>query len=68
MTQPPNPADDHHGVRQIVVHPAAWPALEAWLTARGIALCLLPLDGDDLPTYVMQPSADLMTAARSAGR
>lgn len=47
MTQPDE-------MRQVVVHPAAWPALEAWLAARGIALCLLPLDGDDLPTYVMQ--------------
>jgi hypothetical protein len=42
-------------IRQILVHDAVWPALEAWLSARNIDLCLLPLDGDDLPTYVMQP-------------
>lgn len=42
-------------IRQVVVHDAVWAALEAWLTARGIDLCPLPLDGDDLPTYVMQP-------------
>lgn len=44
-------------VRQIVVHPAAWDALEAWLDAAGIVLVCIDaaLSGDDLPTYVMQP-------------
>lgn len=50
-------------MRQIVVHPAVWPRLEAWLKQSGINLCPLPLDDDDLPTYVMQPSAALMNAA-----
>jgi hypothetical protein len=48
MTQP---ADDE--VRQVVVHPAVWPYLENWLRAQRISLALLPLEGDDLPTYVM---------------
>lgn len=44
-------------VRQVVVHPAAWDALEAWLRSRGIVLVCIDsvLSGDDLPTYVMQP-------------
>jgi hypothetical protein len=49
MTQP-----THDEVRQVVVHPVVWPHLEAWLAQRGLVLCLLPVEGDDLPTYVMQ--------------
>ncbi|WP_228981436.1 hypothetical protein [Streptomyces sp. DH12] len=45
------PAPDE--VRQVVVHPTVWPHFERWLAARGLVLALLPLDGDDLPTYVM---------------
>ncbi|MEU6674796.1 hypothetical protein [Streptomyces sp. NPDC046925] len=43
-------------VRQIVVHPAAWDALEAWLRSRGLVLVNIDalLSGDDIPTYVMQ--------------
>lgn len=44
-------------VRQVVVHPAVWASLEAWLKARGILLVNIDsvLDGDDIPTYVMHP-------------
>jgi hypothetical protein len=61
-TQPP--ADDE--VRQLLVHPAVWPALTAWLHGRGIELGRLPLDGEDLPTYVMTPSDALMAAVPAA--
>lgn len=54
MTQQPA----HDEVRQVVVHPVVWPHLEAWLKQRNITLCLLPSEGDDLPTYVMQPNID----------
>ncbi|MFF1604190.1 hypothetical protein ACFVYV_43395 [Streptomyces mirabilis] len=43
-------------VRQVVVHPVVWPHLERWLKGRNITLALLPLNGDDLPTYVMTPT------------
>ena len=46
-----NTPDDE--VRQVVVHPAVWPQLEAWLTQRGITLALLSPAGEDLATYVM---------------
>jgi len=58
------PADDE--VRQLLVHPAVWPALTAWLHARGIELGRLPMDEEDLPTYVMVPSDALMAAASTA--
>jgi hypothetical protein len=45
-----NPNDE---VRQVVVHPAVWPHLEAWLAQRGITLALLSPAGEDLATYVM---------------
>jgi hypothetical protein len=47
----PDRPDDE--VRQVVVHPAVWPHLEAWLAARGIELALLSPAGEDLATYVM---------------
>lgn len=47
---------DTDEVRQVVVHPAVWPHLEAWLTQRGISLALLTPAGDDLATYVMTPT------------
>jgi hypothetical protein len=50
MTDQPAPDDE---VRQLLVHPVVWPHLTAWLKTRGIIPALLPLDGDDLPTYVM---------------
>lgn len=43
-------------VRQVVVHPAVWPHLEAWLAGRGIELALLTPAGEDLATYVMTPT------------
>lgn len=43
-------------VRQVVVHPAVWPHLEAWLAGRGIELALLSAAGEDLATYVMTPA------------
>jgi hypothetical protein len=49
-TKPPAPNE----VRQVLVHPVVWPALEAWLAGRGIDLCPVPVE-DDLPTYCMQP-------------
>jgi hypothetical protein len=52
------PADDE--VRQLLVHPAVWPALTEWLRGRGIELGRLPMDEEDLPTYVMVPSDALM--------
>jgi hypothetical protein len=52
------PADDE--VRQLLVHPAIWPALTEWLRGRGIELGQLPMDDEDLPTYVMVPSDALM--------
>lgn len=57
----PQPTDE---VRQVVVHPAIWQHLEAWLLHRGLVLCLMPPTADDLPTYVMQPTAELMAAIR----
>lgn len=48
---PTAPASDE--VRQVVVHSAVWPHLVAWLAGRGIGLGHLPLEGDDLPTYIM---------------
>jgi hypothetical protein len=62
-TQPP--ADDV--VRQLLVHPAVWPSLTAWLHARGIELGRLPMDDEDLPTYVMVPSDALMAASPDPG-
>lgn len=44
-------------VRQVVVHPAVWPHLEAWLAGRGIELALMTPAGEDLATYVMTPTA-----------
>ena len=58
------PADDE--VRQLLVHPAIWPALTEWLHARGIQLGQLPMDDEDLPTYVMTPSDALMATAPAA--
>lgn len=49
MTEP-TPTDE---VRQVVVHPVVWPHLERWLRSHHLQLDLLPMDGDDLPTYVM---------------
>lgn len=56
-------------VRQLLVHPAVWPHLVSWLTARGIDLSPTQFSDDDLPTYVMTPgtgkpidSRDLMGA------
>nr|WSX48857.1 hypothetical protein OG409_07800 [Streptomyces sp. NBC_00974] len=40
-------------VRQVVVHPAIWPHLEAWLNQRNVSLALLFPAGEDLATYVM---------------
>jgi hypothetical protein len=40
-------------VRQLLVHPAVWPYLEAWLALRGITLSLDHFEDDVLPTYVM---------------
>lgn len=53
---PTTPEPDE--VRQVVVGPAAWPHLVAWLAGRGIVLARMPLVGDDLPTYVMALAAD----------
>ncbi|HEY6114345.1 MAG TPA: hypothetical protein VI172_00150 [Candidatus Dormibacteraeota bacterium] len=50
-----NRPDDE--VRQLLVHPAVWPHLQSWLTARGIDLTQTQFSGDDLPTYVMTPGA-----------
>lgn len=44
-------------VRQVLVHPAVWPHLEAWLAGRGIELSLMAPAGEDLATYVMTPIA-----------
>jgi len=56
-------------VRQLLVHPAVWPHLVSWLTARGVDLSQTQFSDDDLPTYVMTPGAgkpiesrDLMSA------
>lgn len=49
-------------VRQVVVHPAVWPHLEAWLAGRGLLLVRMPDQPDDLPTYVMQPTDELLAA------
>jgi hypothetical protein len=43
-------------VRQVLVHPAVWPHLEAWLAGRGIELSLMAPAGEDLATYVMTPT------------
>ena len=54
----PTPDDPYAGVRQIVVPPHVWPALEAWLATRGCILALSPPEGDDeLPTYIVMPRA-----------
>jgi hypothetical protein len=47
----PERTDDE--VRQVVVHPAVWPHLRAWLAGRGIELSLFSPAGEDLATYVM---------------
>lgn len=52
----PAPAADE--IRQLLVHPAVWPHLESWLAARHISVSPLPLEGDDLPTYVMSPDLE----------
>jgi hypothetical protein len=51
----PERSDDE--VRQVLVHPAVWPHLEAWLTGRGIELSLMAPAGEDLATYVMTPTS-----------
>ncbi|MCY0959945.1 hypothetical protein [Streptomyces sp. H27-H5] len=53
-------------MRQIVVHPAIWDSLEAWLGSRGIELGQIPTEhlGDDLPTYVMIPAQRHIDRAR----
>lgn len=43
-------------VRQVLVHPAIWPHLEAWLAGRGIELSLIAPAGEDLATYAMSPT------------
>ena len=55
------PADE---VRQLLVHPAVWPHLTSWLTARGIELSKQQFASDGLPTYVMTPSTVTRTASR----
>lgn len=63
MTTTP-PIDDE--VRQLLVHPAIWSALTEWLHGCGIELGRLPMDEEDLPTYVMVPSDALMATAPAA--
>lgn len=62
---PDQPTDRQ--VRQVLVHPAVWPHLEAWLASRHITLDLLPPgDGDALPTYVMTFPLPVPVAAGGA--
>jgi hypothetical protein len=56
------PATDE--VRQLLVHPAVWPGLVSWLTARNIELSAQQFGEDGLTTYVMTPS----TVTADAGR
>jgi hypothetical protein len=48
-------------VRQLLVHPAVWPHLKAWLASRNITVSRMGDGDDDLPTYVMSPDLDVPT-------
>ncbi|QQN79752.1 hypothetical protein [Streptomyces sp. XC 2026] len=60
---------DREPIRQLLVHPAVWPHLTAWLEARRIVVARLPQGAleDDLPTYVMRP-ADMAPTATEETR
>jgi len=48
-------AEPDEPVRQLLVHPAVWPALVQWLADRQIDVSPHRFADDDLPTYVMTP-------------
>jgi len=48
-------AEPDEPVRQLLVHPAVWPALVQWLADRHIGVNPHRFADDDLPTYVMTP-------------
>lgn len=65
MTTTPPAAGE---IRQLLVHPAVWTRLEAWLGAQGIELANISSAlEDDLPTYVMTPRALLGVPAPQEG-
>jgi hypothetical protein len=54
-------------VSQYLVHPALRPALDEWLTSRGLRVDRLPTDvagEDSLPTYLISPGDELMEQSR----
>lgn len=46
----PKPADES---RKLLVHPAVWRSLEAWLASMRIAVMPFPVAGEATPTYCM---------------
>lgn len=59
----PPPADGE--IRQILVHPVVWNALELWLTVQGLELNLIN-PSDELPTYAMSPAQWVIDTERGA--
>jgi hypothetical protein len=47
------PNDDQ--IRSLLVHPALWPDLVAWLDARGLMVGQLPPGDNRVPTYTTSP-------------
>lgn len=60
MAANPPPAEGE--IRQILVHPAVWTALDLWLQMQGLELNLIN-PGDELPTYAMSPAQWVIDAA-----
>jgi hypothetical protein len=63
-------SEEYGGVVQYLIHPALRPALDQWLASRGLRVDLLPAemqDEDDLPTYLIAPTEELMRRARDQG-
>lgn len=46
---------------QVLVHPALRTDLEEWLASRDLMLAgPLPLEGDDVPTYITTPTDEIL--------
>jgi hypothetical protein len=63
----PAPAAADGEVRALLVHPAAWNGLVAWLTSRGLTVDSVG-DLEDIPTYSMGIGDELAAAAPRAPR
>lgn len=56
---------DDDTVRSLLVHPALWPRLAAWVQAQGLELIKYPsAEDDDLETWTISPSAEAMARAK----